>query len=110
MKLNEYIDKIKAEYKIPYETKDISRYIIDCAHKQKEGNCAVLDDETVKNLIVTYDPSKAPKSNIAATVQMAEIKKEAVAEAKKEEPKAEKPKKEEKQRGWEQMGLGFWNV
>lgn len=116
MTLNEYIDKIKAENNITYETKDIANYIKDCARKQKEGDCAVLDNETVKNLIVTYDPSKAPKKEIKATVSsenkksVEEIQKEAIAEAKKEEPKAEKPKKEEKQRDWEQTSLGFWNV
>lgn len=140
MTLNEYIEKVKAENNITYTTKEIANYIRDCARKQKEGDCAVLDDETVKNLILTYDPSKAPKKEIKATVVSSEnkktaeeIQKEAIADAearakKKAEDKArveadkkwieeeierkkkQKKEEEDKKRGWEQMGLGFWNV
>lgn len=122
MTLNEFIEKVKVENNITYPTKNISSYIIECARKQKEGSCAVLDDETVKNLIIGYTPDKAPQTEVKAKVVSSadaekkveqarvnaeELNRKAVEEAK---ARAEEKPKEEKKRDWEQMGLGFWNV
>ena len=58
MTLTEFIDRIKLENNIQFETKDIEQSIIRKARKVKTGNCAAVDDETVKQWILEYDPEK----------------------------------------------------
>ena len=60
MTLTEYIEKIKAENGIQFETAGIEKHINDKAreaNKDKSG-CICIDDETVKKWILEYDPNK----------------------------------------------------
>lgn len=114
-KLDELIEKLKAEYNIEYSSANIKAFVRECAYKVKEGDYAAIDDETVKNLILAYRPEMKPTKTVQATVQTAEIKKEDEGKKKAEEIKKKaieeaRKKQEEKKRDWEQTSLGFWNV
>lgn len=47
MTLNEYLAKIAAEKGITYDESKAIRFITDKARAIKDGNCAVVSDETV---------------------------------------------------------------
>ena len=121
-KLDELIEKLKAEYNIEYSLANIKAFVRECAYKVKEGDYSAIDDETVKNLILAYRPELKPKKAVQAVSSenkksVEEIKQEAIAEANKRAEEMQKKaiegakkRQEEKKRDWEQTSLGFWNV
>ena len=58
MTLTEFIDRVKLENSIEFETKDIEKAIVSNAQKLRSGNCAAVDDETVKKWILEYKPGE----------------------------------------------------
>ena len=91
MTLTEYIDKIKLENNIQYDTQDIEKHVKEMAKKEPTKNgCAVVDDETVAKWIIEYKPEEKKSAYERA--------KDEKKEAAKEEPiavPAGKPKEEE---------------
>jgi precorrin isomerase len=81
MTLTEYIEKIKAENGIQFDTAGIEKHINDKARKANghKSGCICIDDETVKKWILEYDPTKE------ATEKFEKIQEE------KEEKEMEKP-------------------
>lgn len=94
MTLTEYINETLKAYNLKFKASEIEGYLYDKAREVKKGNCAVVDDETVKEWIINYDPEKRGKSWAEKAAE-----KKATEEEKVEQPKPEKkvkPKKEEK--------------
>ena len=58
MTLTEFIERVKLENGIQFDTKDIEKSIVEKARKAKTGNCAAVDDETVKKWILEYKPGE----------------------------------------------------
>lgn len=54
MTLKEFVERIKLENNISYETNDIIKFITKEAEKQQENNVACISDEDVKNLIINF--------------------------------------------------------
>lgn len=54
MTLKEFVERIKLENNIAYETNDIIKFITKEAEKHKENNVACISDEDVKNLIINF--------------------------------------------------------
>lgn len=63
MTLREYVELIKLEHNINFDTNKIIKHVTDQARKQKEGNVAVLSDDDVKQLVINYreDETEQPK-------------------------------------------------
>ena len=99
MQLNEFIKKVLEDYKMNYSVPSVEGYIVSKARALAKQNVAVVDDETVKDWIVNYDPKaleeeKEAKAQNHATEQMnVAVKNKEIKE--KQEPKPE-PKKEVK--------------
>ena len=60
MTLNEFIEQVKSENNITYETEDILDQITDKAKEHLNGKDGGIDDETIKNWIMNYDPNYKP--------------------------------------------------
>lgn len=99
MQLNEFIKKVLEDYKMNYSVPSVEGYIVSKARALAKQNVAVVDDETVKDWIVNYDPKaleeeKKAKTQSRVTEQMnVAVKNKEIKE--KQEPKPE-PKKEVK--------------
>lgn len=99
MQLNEFIKKVLEDYKMNYSVPSVEGYIVSKARALAKQNVAVVDDETVKDWIVNYDPKaleeeKKAKAQSHANEQMnVAVKSKEIKE--KQEPKPE-PKKEVK--------------
>lgn len=99
MQLNEFIKKVLEDYKMNYSVPSVEGYIVSKARALAKQNVAVVDDETVKDWIVNYDPKaleeeKKAKTQSHVTEQMnVAVKNKEIKE--KQEPKPE-PKKEVK--------------
>lgn len=62
MELVEYIDKVKIENNISFDTKDIKKYIEELARKMANGkNCIGISDEDVKQWIIEFTPEDLQK-------------------------------------------------
>ena len=99
MQLDEFIKKVLEDYKMNYSVAAVRGYVVTKAKELAKQNVAVVDDETVKDWIVNYDPKaleeeKKVKAQNHATEQMnVAVKNKEIKE--KQEPKPE-PKKEVK--------------
>lgn len=99
MQLDEFIKKVLEDYKMKYSVSEVHSYVVTKAKEMAKQNVAVVDDETVKDWIVNYDPKaleeeKKAKTQSHATEQMnVAVKNKEIKE--KQEPKPE-PKKEVK--------------
>lgn len=62
MDLTEFIDKTKVELGIKYPTKDIEDYIRAGARKIAKNNCAVINDEEIREWILQYTPEDSDKA------------------------------------------------
>lgn len=58
MTLNEFIEKVKSENNITYETEDILDQITDKAKEHLNGKDGGIDDETIKEWILNYNPEE----------------------------------------------------
>lgn len=88
MTLNQFIKETLQAYSLKFEEQDVERYIYRKAREECKGSSIAIDDETIKEWILNYDPAKEPKTEPApkAEVKAVELK-----------PKpAPKPKKEKK--------------
>lgn len=99
MQLDEFIKKVLEDYKMKYSVSEVHSYVVKKAKEKAKQNVAVVDDETVKDWIVNYDPKaleeeKKAKAQSHANEQMnVAVKNKEIKE--KQEPKPE-PKKEVK--------------
>ena len=57
MTLEEYIEKVKIEYQLTYDSKDLKEKIFEEARKVKKGNVACLSNEDVLKIILNFVPS-----------------------------------------------------
>lgn len=98
MTLKEYIEQVLKDYNLKHTVLDVERYLNNKARDQAVGNVAVIDDETVKEWIINFDPAaieaeEKAKAQKHATEQVkVAVKNKEIKE--KQEPKPE-PKKEE---------------
>lgn len=53
MTLNEYIENIKLEQTLNFDTNKCNTYVTDKA-RELGGNCVAVDDETVKQWIIEF--------------------------------------------------------
>ena len=58
MTLIEFIEQIKKENDIAYKTEDIEKQIMDKAKKQLNNKDGAIDDETIKEWILNYNPEE----------------------------------------------------
>lgn len=99
MQLDEFIKKVLEDYKMKYNVAAVHGYVVTKAKELAKQNVAVVDDETVKDWIVNYDPKaleeeKKAKAQARTTEQAnVAVKNKEIKE--KQEPKPE-PKKEVK--------------
>ena len=99
MQLDEFIQKVLDDYKMKYTVASVHGYVMTKARALAKQSVAVVDDETVKDWIVNYDPKaveeeKKAKTQARATEQAnVAVKNKEIKE--KQEPKPE-PKKEVK--------------
>ena len=99
MTLKEYIEKVLQEYNLNHKELDVERYINSKARDHAVGNVAVIDDETIKEWIINYDPKAIEteakeKAQKQATEQMnVAIRNKEIKE--KQEPKPEVKKDEQ---------------
>lgn len=65
MTLNEFVERIKVENNIMFETKDIIDAVVDEAKKIQKDNYACLTDDEVKNIVLNYkgETKKERKEN-----------------------------------------------
>ena len=54
MTLNEFVERLKVENNIMFETKDIIDAVVDEARKNTKDNYACLTDDEVKNIVLNY--------------------------------------------------------
>lgn len=102
MTLTEYITATLKNYNLNFKAKDVEAFLYDKAREVKKGNCAVVDDDTVKDWILNYDPDYKKKKSQEAAAEVAENntvveKKNAVIKAQQKEAK-EKAKEPEKKK------------
>lgn len=76
MTLQEFIQNTLTAYNLEYKVEDVSKYLYDKAREIREGKSVVaVDDETVKEWIINYDPAaleakRKEKAQKHATEQM----------------------------------------
>lgn len=65
MTLNEFVERLKVENNIMFETKDIIDAVVDEARKNTKDNYACLTDDEVKNIVLNYkgETKKERKEN-----------------------------------------------
>jgi hypothetical protein len=102
MTLTEYITATLKNYNLTFKPGDVEAFLYDKAREVKKGNCAVVDDDTVKDWILNYDPEYKKKQSQAEVAKVAENnavveKKNAVIKAQEKETK-EKAKFPEKKK------------
>ena len=68
MTLEEFIDKVIADYGLAFDKKAVREHIMDEARKVATGNIACVDDDTVKEWILNFDPTKKAE-RVVATVK-----------------------------------------
>lgn len=100
MTLTEYITATLKNYNLTFKPGDVEKFLYEKAKEVKKGNCAVVDDDTVKDWILNYDPDYKKKKSQAEVAKVAENnavveKKNAVIKAQQKEAKekAKEPKK-----------------
>lgn len=54
MTLNEFVERLKVENNIMFETKDIIDAVVDEARKIQKDDYACLTDDEVKNIVLNY--------------------------------------------------------
>lgn len=107
MSLKEFIENVLKEYEMEYKPEDVEKYIISKARDMAVKNVAAVDDETVKDWIVNYDPVQKHSPEAQKII---DNKKEKSAQAvkpviqKKLKPIKIEEKKEEKKQN-EQLSL-----
>ncbi len=89
MTLMEFIQDTLKAYSLKFSENDVKRYIMEKARAECQGTSIAIDDETIKEWILNYDPAKAPAPAPKAEVKAVEKPKP------KPEPKPA-PKKEKK--------------
>lgn len=95
MQLDEFIKKVLEDYKMNYSVPSVEGYIVSKARALAKQNVAVVDDETVKDWIVNYDP-KALEEEKKAKTQSHVIEQMNVAVKNKETKEKQEPKPEPK--------------
>lgn len=99
MTLTEYITATLKNYNLTFKPGDVEKFLYEKAKEVKKGNCAVVDDDTVKDWILNYDPDYTKKKSQAAAATVAENnavveKKNAAIKAQQKEAKKETKAKE----------------
>lgn len=89
MTLMEFIQNTLKAYSLKFSENDVKRYIMEKARAECQGSSIAIDDETIKEWILNYDPAKAPAPK-------AEVKAVEKPKPKQESKPAPKPKKEKK--------------
>lgn len=87
MTIEQFIEKILKDYNLEFKPVDVYQYVKKKAKSIAVQNCAIVDDDTVKDWILSFDESKL-KEPIEAVSYTEPIKKAEV------KPKAEPKKKE----------------
>ena len=86
MTLNQFIKETLQAYSLKFEEQDVERYIYRKAREECKGSSIAIDDETVKEWIINFDPAKEEKPAPTPKVEAKTV----------EKPKPTKPKKEKK--------------
>lgn len=82
MELIDYIEKVKIENNIKYETKDIEKYIIDYAEKQAKGKKYVgISDKDVEDMIKQFTPEDISSSKDTTKEKVNVVSKEKIEES-----------------------------
>lgn len=105
MTLNEFIEGLKKDYKLQKSVDQIRQIIISKAHKEAKGNCAVIDDDTIKDWIINADTEAVPEKPIPAAVTTAKSYEEYKATIKEKYAPKKVIKPEKKDDGYEQITL-----
>lgn len=68
MTLLEFIQNTIKAYSLKFNENDVKRYIMEKARAECQGSSIAIDDETIKEWILNYDPAKepAPKAEVKA--------------------------------------------
>lgn len=64
MTLMEFIQDTLKAYSLKFSENDVKRYIMEKARAECQGSSIAIDDETIKEWILNYDPAKAPKAEV----------------------------------------------
>lgn len=100
MQLTEFIENVMKTYGMTHPVKDVQQFINNKARALAVGSVAVVDDDTVRDWIINYDPSeKEQKAREHATKQME------VAQRNKDIPKSEPHPMKKEQKQNEQISL-----
>lgn len=82
MELTDYIEKVKIENNIKYETKDIEKYIVDYAEKQAKGKKYVgISDKDVEDMIKQFTPEDISSSKDTTKEKVNVVSKEKIEES-----------------------------
>lgn len=74
MELTDYIEKVKIENNIKYETKDIEKYIVDYVEKQAKGKKYVgISDKDVEDMIKQFTPEDMSSSKESTTKEKVNV-------------------------------------
>lgn len=82
MELTDYIEKVKIENNIKYETKDIEKYIVDYVEKQAKGKKYVgISDKDVEDMIKQFTPEDISSSKDTTKEKVNVVSKEKIEES-----------------------------
>lgn len=108
MTIQEFIKKTLDDYSLPHDPTSVLNSIKDKARAQAKNGVAAIDDETVKDWILAYDPNEKP-----AVQPKAEKKHEPKTEwvkAKSGAVKIKEPPKEEKKEEQQNEQLSLFDL
>lgn len=63
MTLEEFVEKVKIENNIKHKTLDILKFINDKANKKLNNKPGAIDDETIKDWILKFNPNKTDEDD-----------------------------------------------
>lgn len=87
MTLTQFIQDTLKAYSLEFKENEVERYIMQKARAECKGSSIAIDDETIKEWILNYDPAKAPAPAPKAEVKAVEKPKPAPKPAPKKEKK-----------------------